>query len=83
MILIERKNLNSRNKKTIKNIIMKKLYASAFFLCTVTGLSAQEVLWQKDINSSTQDFLSQVTTTIDQQYLITGSSIQVAGKYAT
>ena len=37
---------------------------------------AQEVLWQKDIRSSTQDFLSQVTTTIDQQYLITGSSIQ-------
>jgi hypothetical protein len=32
--------------------------------------------WQKDIKSSTQDFLSQVTTTIDQQYLITGSSIQ-------
>ncbi|UKB81343.1 T9SS type A sorting domain-containing protein [Chryseobacterium sp. MEBOG07] len=40
------------------------------------GISAQEVVWQKDIKSSTQDFLSQVTTTIDQQYLITGSSIQ-------
>jgi hypothetical protein len=38
-------------------------------------VSAQEVVWQKDIRSSTQDFLSQVTTTIDQQYLITGSSI--------
>jgi hypothetical protein len=37
---------------------------------------SQEILWQKDIKSSTQDFLSQVTTTIDQQYLITGSSIQ-------
>jgi len=37
---------------------------------------AQEVIWQKDIKSSTQDFLSQVTTTVDQQYLITGSSIQ-------
>ncbi|MXS73043.1 T9SS C-terminal target domain-containing protein, partial [Flavobacteriaceae bacterium W22] len=34
------------------------------------------VIWQKDIRSNTQDFLSQVTTTIDQQYLITGSSIQ-------
>ncbi len=45
-------------------------------VCTILGLSAQEVLWQKDIRSSTQDFLSQVTTTIDQQYLITGSSIQ-------
>ncbi|UTX50005.1 T9SS type A sorting domain-containing protein [Chryseobacterium sp. MA9] len=55
---------------------MKKFYISAFSLCTVLGISAQEVVWQKDIKSSTQDFLSQVTTTIDQQYLITGSSIQ-------
>ncbi|UOU99883.1 T9SS type A sorting domain-containing protein [Chryseobacterium daecheongense] len=39
-------------------------------------VSAQEVVWQKDIKSNTQDFLSQVTTTIDGQYLITGSSIQ-------
>ncbi|RXM39525.1 secretion protein [Chryseobacterium sp. CH21] len=55
---------------------MRKFYLSAFSICTVLGLSAQEVVWQKDIKSSTQDFLSQVTTTIDQQYLITGSSIQ-------
>ena len=55
---------------------MKKKYLCAFTLCTILGLSAQEVVWQKDIQSSTQDFLSQVTTTIDQQYLITGSSIQ-------
>lgn len=55
---------------------MKKNYVAALFLCAVLGISAQEVLWQKDIKSSTQDFLSQVTTTIDQQYLITGSSIQ-------
>ncbi|KPE49058.1 secretion protein, partial [Chryseobacterium indologenes] len=55
---------------------MKQFYLSAFFLCTGLSLSAQEVLWQKDIKSSTQDFLSQITTTIDQQYLITGSSIQ-------
>ncbi|MEE6129717.1 T9SS type A sorting domain-containing protein [Chryseobacterium arthrosphaerae] len=55
---------------------MKKLYTGAFTLCTILGVSAQEVVWQKDIQSSTQDFLSQVTTTIDQQYLITGSSIQ-------
>ncbi len=56
---------------------------SAILLCTAAVFSAQEVVWQKDIKSSTQDFLSQVTTTIDQQYLITGSSIQVAGKSAT
>ena len=55
---------------------MKNIYLSACLVCTVLGVSAQEVLWQKDIKSSTQDFLSQVTTTIDQQYLITGSSIQ-------
>ncbi|PQA96783.1 secretion protein [Chryseobacterium shigense] len=55
---------------------MKKFYSGALTLCTLLGLSAQEVLWQKDITSSTQDFLSQVTTTIDQQYLISGSSIQ-------
>ncbi|REC46661.1 T9SS type A sorting domain-containing protein [Chryseobacterium pennipullorum] len=55
---------------------MKKLYMGAYTLCTALGLSAQEILWQRDIKSNTQDFLSQVATTIDQQYLITGSSIQ-------
>ncbi|MGH1517110.1 T9SS type A sorting domain-containing protein [Chryseobacterium sp. JK1] len=55
---------------------MKKLYLGASTLCAVLSISAQEVVWQKDLKSSTQDFLSQVTTTIDQQYLITGSSIQ-------
>lgn len=48
----------------------------ALSLCTTMGVFAQEVLWQKDIKSSTQDFLSQVSTTIDGQYLISGSSIQ-------
>jgi len=55
---------------------MKKIYLGAFILCTVMSISAQEVLWQKDIKSSTQDFLSQVTITINQQYIITGSSVQ-------
>lgn len=55
---------------------MKKLAMSMLTLCIILGVSAQEVVWQKDIRSSTQDFLSQVTTTIDQQYLITGSSIR-------
>ncbi len=61
---------------TKKNTGMKKISLSAFILCMALGIHAQEVVWQKDIQSSTQDFLSQVTTTIDQQYLITGSSIQ-------
>jgi hypothetical protein len=55
---------------------MNKFYTGALLLCAVLSMSAQEVVWQKDIKSSTQDFLSQVTTTIDGQYLITGSSIQ-------
>jgi hypothetical protein len=55
---------------------MKQLYMSALLICTSSVLYAQEIVWQKDIKSSTQDFLSKVTTTIDQQYLITGSSIQ-------
>ncbi|MCQ9634844.1 T9SS type A sorting domain-containing protein [Chryseobacterium sp. WG23] len=55
---------------------MKKLYMGAWFMCTALSFSAQEVIWQKDIKSSTQDFLNQVITTIDQQYLITGSTIQ-------
>ncbi|WP_042720544.1 T9SS type A sorting domain-containing protein [Flavobacterium sp. B17] len=54
---------------------MKRLYSSALILCTFLSVSAQEVIWQKDIKSSTQDFLSQITTTIDGQYLITGSTI--------
>lgn len=37
---------------------MKKLYLGAFTGCAVLGTSAQEFLWQKDIQSSTRDFLS-------------------------
>ncbi|SFN34950.1 Por secretion system C-terminal sorting domain-containing protein [Chryseobacterium oleae] len=55
---------------------MNKKYSGIFLLCTVMSLNGQQVLWQNDIKSNTQDFLSQVTTTIDQQYLISGSSIQ-------
>ncbi|WP_027388054.1 T9SS type A sorting domain-containing protein [Chryseobacterium gregarium] len=61
---------------------MNKIYSGALFLCSILGISAQELVWQKDIKSSTQDFLSQVTTTIDQHYLITGSSIQSSQKPA-
>jgi len=59
---------------------MKKICMGAYTLCTFLGVSAQEVVWQKDIVSSTRDFLSQITTTIDGQYLITGSSIQSSKK---
>jgi len=55
---------------------MKKIYTSIFILYAISSICAQETLWQKDIKSYTQDFLSQVTTTIDGQYLISGSSIQ-------
>lgn len=55
---------------------MRKLYTGAVFVCLSLSIPAQEVVWQRDIKSSTQDFLSQITTTIDGQYLISGSSIQ-------
>lgn len=55
---------------------MKNLYLGAFFLYAFTSLSAQKVHWQKDIKSSTQDFLSNVFVTIDGQFLVAGSSIQ-------
>ncbi|MDH6251242.1 hypothetical protein M2347_000969 [Chryseobacterium sp. H1D6B] len=57
---------------------MKKFYMSVLAVCTCFSVSAQEVVWQKDIKSNTQDFLSRVVTTIDQQYLIAGSSIQAS-----
>ncbi|CAA7386376.1 T9SS type A sorting domain-containing protein [Chryseobacterium fistulae] len=55
---------------------MKKLYTGALTLCAISILFSQEVIWQKDLQSTTQDFLSQVTTTLDRQYVVTGSSIQ-------
>lgn len=35
-----------------------------------------KTLWQKDLKSSTQDFLSDLSITIDEQYLVSGSVIQ-------
>ncbi len=61
------KKLITRNEKTLHERITLMCCIST--VCSGSGLA-------KDIKSSTQDFLSQVTTTIDQQYLITGSSIQ-------
>jgi Secretion system C-terminal sorting domain len=57
-------------------ISMRQLYVYALLLGIPGYCHAQEVIWQKDIKSSTQDFLSQITTTIDGQYLISGSSIK-------
>lgn len=37
---------------------------------------SQQIQWQKNINSSSQNLLSGIATTIDGQYLISGSSIQ-------
>lgn len=55
---------------------MKKVYVVAISMCAAIGLSGQEVIWEKEVKSSTQDFLSQITATIDGQYLISGSAIQ-------
>lgn len=54
---------------------MKKFYLVISTLSVFISISAQEVKWQKDISSSTQDFLSGMTSTIDRQILLFGSSI--------
>lgn len=51
-----------------------KLYITLGLL-GASSLFSQEVLWQKDLPSSTQDFLSDTAITIDEQYLLSGSSI--------
>jgi len=52
---------------------MAKIYSGAFFLCP--EFFCPEAIWQKDIKSVTQDFISQVSTTTGQQYLTTESGI--------
>ena len=54
---------------------MKKLYLSLSSLAMVYSY-AQTVSWQRDIASNTQDLLSTMTSTIDRQILLSGSSIQ-------
>ena len=57
---------------------MKKLYTGVLFLFATFSVSAQETktLWQKDIKSSTQDFLSNMSLTLDRQIILSGSVIQ-------
>ncbi|TXF77771.1 T9SS type A sorting domain-containing protein [Chryseobacterium sp.] len=59
-----------------KYLINKKAYISALLFGTAFSIHSQEVQWQKDIKSNTQDFLSPICITLDGQYLISGSSIQ-------
>ncbi|WP_027384926.1 T9SS type A sorting domain-containing protein [Epilithonimonas caeni] len=53
---------------------MKKLYISIGILA-IGFFYGQKTLWQKDIQSSTQDFLTNMTSTVDRQILLSGSSI--------
>ncbi|WP_027375675.1 T9SS type A sorting domain-containing protein [Kaistella palustris] len=55
---------------------MKKLYSALFLVFILYTISAQDVLWQKDVQSSTQDFLSTMSTTLDRQIVLSGSVIQ-------
>ncbi|MGX9987540.1 T9SS type A sorting domain-containing protein [Soonwooa purpurea] len=54
---------------------MKKIYC-CLGLVLLSQVYGQKVAWQRDVKSSTQDFLSHITSTIDGQILIAGSSIQ-------
>ena len=55
--------------------MMKKRFTSILVLGSAV-LLAQQVSWQRDIASNTQDLLSTMTSTIDRQILLSGSSIQ-------
>lgn len=56
---------------------MKKLYTSVIALVGIFAFGQEvEVRWQKDIKSVSQDFLSQLSTTIDGQHLLSGSTIK-------
>ncbi|QDP85247.1 T9SS type A sorting domain-containing protein [Chryseobacterium sp. SNU WT5] len=55
---------------------MKNIYLGFFAFFGVGVFSAQQVVWQKDFATASQDFLSQVSTSPDGQLLISGSSIQ-------
>lgn len=48
---------------------------TAVCLLGYLAVSSQEVQWQKNIQSSTQEFLTAMTSTIDRQILLSGSSI--------
>ncbi|SDG63395.1 T9SS type A sorting domain-containing protein [Epilithonimonas hungarica] len=54
---------------------MKRLSIGVGIL-VLCHVHAQKVSWQRDIPSSTQDFLTTMTSTIDRQILLSGSSIQ-------
>ncbi len=61
---------------------MKHFYIAISFFLGILPFSAQETktLWQKDIQSSTQDFLTTMTSTIDRQILLSGSSINTKSR---
>lgn len=56
---------------------MRKIYIGVIFLLGIQAFSGQDqkTLWQKDIESTTQDFLTDMTVTLDKQILLSGSSI--------
>jgi len=54
---------------------MKKISTTLLVLSSAV-LFSQKISWQKNIESSTQDFLSGLAVTVDGQYLVSGSSIQ-------
>lgn len=56
---------------------MKKIYC-CLGLVLLSQVYGQNVAWQRDVKSSTQDILSHVVTTIDGQILVGGSSIKPA-----
>ena len=57
---------------------MKNLYILFIAVFVVTSSNAQDpnILWQKTIGGSNEDYLSTITTTPDGGYILGGSSLR-------
>ena len=64
---------------------MKNISLVVLFLFGAFQIQAQETktLWQKDIENSTQDFLSTMALTLDRQIILSGSSINTKNNQPT
>ncbi|MGV0831949.1 T9SS type A sorting domain-containing protein [Empedobacter brevis] len=53
---------------------MKRTLFFIIYLSFTSSIFAQSIKWERKIENKKQDYLSDVITTIDQQYLVSGSS---------
>ncbi|MBU8883833.1 hypothetical protein KSK37_12120 [Kaistella sp. DKR-2] len=62
---------------------MKNISIGVLFLFGILTINGQEIktLWQKDLQSSTRDFLTAMTSTQDRQMLPAGRSVKTIAAF--